>query len=128
MKKPEPGTQLTEVELELMLILWAAGEGTVHDVLAALPASRTMAYTSASTIIRILEKKGFVANRKEGKTHVYYPLLNRDEYEAATLGHVIGKLFNNTPAALVARLVDSQQLSKAEIAEIRALLDRRTER
>ena len=116
---------LTDTELELMLILWKLGEASVHDVIAALPPTRNMAYTTASTIIRILEKKGFVANRKVGKAHLYSPTLTKQEYESRTLGHVVGRLFGNTPAALVARLIDDRKLTAEEIAELKQLLDRR---
>lgn len=116
---------LTDTELELMLILWKLQEASVHDVIAALPPTRTMAYTTASTIIRILEKKGFVANRKLGKAHLYSPTLGKQEYESRTLGHVVGRLFENTPAALVARLIDDHKLSEQEIAELKQLLDKR---
>lgn len=118
-------TLLTDTELELMLILWKLGEASVHEVIAALPPTRNMAYTTASTIIRILEKKGFVANRKQGKAHLYSPTLNKQEYESRTLGHVVGRLFENTPAALVARLIDDAKLSPEEIAELKQLLDKR---
>ena len=118
-------TLLTDTELELMLILWKLEEASVHDVIAALPPARPMAYTTASTIIRILEKKGFVANRKLGKAHLYSPTLSKGEYESRTLGHVVGRLFENTPAALVARLIDDSKLSAEEIAELKRLLDKR---
>ena len=120
-----PRTLLTDTELELMLILWKLDEASVHDVIAALPPTRNMAYTTASTIIRILEKKGFVASRKEGKAHLYSPTLRKQEYESRTLGHVVGRLFENTPAALVARLIDDSKLSPEEIAELKRLLDKR---
>ncbi len=116
---------LTETELELMLILWKLQEATVHDVIAALPESRVMAYTTASTIVRILEKKGFVASRKEGKAHYYSAKLSKKDYESRTLGHVVGRLFENTPAALVARLIDDHKLSAEEVAELKRLLDKR---
>ena len=76
---------LTEVELEFMSELWALKEGTVRDVLARLPEDRNLAYTSAATIIRILEQKGFVTSRKEGKSHVYAPTLAKDTYQSRTL-------------------------------------------
>lgn len=116
-------TLLTDTELELMLILWKLQEASVHDVIAALPATRSMAYTTASTIIRILEKKGFVANRKQGKAHLYSPTITKKDYEGRTLGHVVGRLFENTPVALVARLIDDHKLSAKEIAELKRLLD-----
>jgi predicted transcriptional regulator len=118
---------LTDTELELMLILWKLGEASVHDVIAALPPTRNMAYTTASTMIRILEKKGFVANRKVGKAHLYSPTLGKQEYESRTLGHVVGRLFENTPAALVARLIGDSKLSEQEIAELKQLLDKHTD-
>lgn len=114
---------LTDAELELMLILWKLGEGSVHDVLAALPKKRVMAYTTASTIIRILEKKGFVASRKEVKSHIYSPRISKQIYEKRTLGHVMDKLFENTPAVLVARLIDDHKLSAKEITELKQLLE-----
>lgn len=116
---------LTDAELELMLILWNLREGTVHDVLAALPGTRAMAYTTASTVIRILEKKGFVHSRKEGKAHIYSPTITKQVYESRTLGHVVGRLFENTPSALVARLINDNNLSKDDIKALRKLLDTR---
>lgn len=121
----ETKLQLTEAELELMLVLWKLGEGTVHDVLNIVSEQKTIAYTTASTIIRILEKKGFVTSRKSGKTHIYTPLLTKKDYEARTLGHVMGKLFDNTPVALVARLIDDHKLTPAEIAELKKLLNKK---
>ena len=66
---------LTEVELEFMSKLWTLGEATVRDVLDKLPNERGLAYTSAATILRILEQKEFVTSRIEGKSHVYQPAL-----------------------------------------------------
>ena len=116
---------LTDAELELMLILWKLQEASVHDVLAALPEQKVMAYTTVSTIIRILEKKGFVASRKVGKGHLYSPQVSKQDYESRTLGHVMGKLFENTPVALVARLINDHKLSADEIAELKQMLDKR---
>lgn len=118
-------TLLTDTELELMLILWKLDEATVHDVIAALPANRNMAYTTASTIIRILEKKGFVTNRKQGKAHLYSPTISKKDYESRTLEQVVGRLFENTPAALVARLIDDHDLSAKDIAALKRLLKER---
>jgi predicted transcriptional regulator len=122
----EPANKLlTDTELELMLILWERREATIHDVLQALPPSRAMAYTSASTIIRIMEKKGFVSSRKQGKAHFYSPTLSKTDYEARTLGHVMGRLFNNAPASLVARLIDHHKFSAEEIKELKRLLTKK---
>ena len=116
---------LTEVELEFMNQLWALGEGTVRDVLAQMPEDRNLAYTSAATILRILEQKEFVTSRKEGKSHVYVPALAKDTYQSRSLRHLSAKLFDDTPASLVARLVDDEELSEEALGQIRALVDRR---
>ena len=118
---------LTEVELEFMTQLWELGEGSVRDVLAKLAPERNLAYTSGATILRILEQKQFVESTKNGKTFIYRALLTKDTYQTRSLKNLSEKLFDNTPASLVARLVDDYDLSKDALGEIRALLDRRLE-
>lgn len=125
MRQKKKAEFLTEVELEFMTRLWELGEGTVRDVLARLAPDRNLAYTSAATIMRILEQKGFVTSTKQGKTFVYRALLSKDAYQTRSLKDLSEKLFDNTPASLVARLVDDANLSKDALNEIRELLDRR---
>jgi predicted transcriptional regulator len=116
---------LTEVELEFMNELWAIGEGTVRDVLERLPDDRNLAYTSGATILRILEQKEFVTSRKAGKSHVYSPTLAKDTYQTRSLKDLSRKLFDGTPASLVARLVNDDELTEEALGQIRALVDRR---
>ncbi|QDG76598.1 BlaI/MecI/CopY family transcriptional regulator [Labrenzia sp. PHM005] len=125
MRKRKSHELLTEVELEFMTELWKIGEGSVRDILACLPAERKLAYTSCATIMRILDDKGFVDSRKEGKTLIYAPRLSKDTYQSRSLRNLSDKLFDGTPASLVARLVDDYDLSENDLEEIRALLDRR---
>ena len=89
-----------------MTPLWDLGEGTVRDVLGELPAGRDLAYTSAATILRILEQKGFVTSRKEGKRHVYIPALTKDTYQSRSLKDLSVKLFDDAPVTLVAQLLN----------------------
>jgi predicted transcriptional regulator len=123
--KKKKSELLTEVELEFMNELWGLGEGTVRDVLERLPEDRNLAYTSGATILRILEQKGFVTSRKEGKSHVYIPALAKDAYQIRSLNDLSAKLFDSTPASLVARLVDDDALTEDALGQIRALVDRR---
>ncbi len=118
---------LTEVELEFMTLLWSIGEGSVRDVMANMVPGRNLAYTSAATILRILEQKQFVESTKKGKTFIYRALLSKDTYQSRSLKNLSEKLFDNTPASLVARLVDDYDLSRDALGEIRDLLDRRLE-
>ena len=116
---------LTEVELEFMNELWAIGEGTVREVLAQLPEGRDLAYTSGATILRILEQKGFAESRKDGKSHVFRPAIEKQDYQARTLKDLSVKLFDDTPASLVAALVNDEDLTEEALGQIRALVDRR---
>ncbi|MFP2928427.1 BlaI/MecI/CopY family transcriptional regulator [Pyxidicoccus sp. 3LG] len=122
--KPEPEAPrpLTPVELELMQIVWKLGEVSVADVLAALPPERALAYTSVSTVLRILEQKGVVQSRKQGRGHLYSAVLPRDTYEAQSLRHLVDTVFAGTPSALVARLVEAVPLPPEEVERIRKLL------
>ena len=117
---------LTEVELELMNILWRLDGGTVNDVLAALPPERPLAYTSVSTILRILEQKGVLGSEKVGRGHRYLPLVPKQDYEAFALEQVMGKVFDGQPVALVRRLVDGGQLSREDLAALQELLEERS--
>lgn len=108
-----------------MTQLWGLGQGTVRDILACLAPDRDLAYTSGATIMRILEQKNFVTSAKNGKTLVYRALLAKDAYQSRSLRNMSEKLFDRSPAMLVARLVDDADLSQDDLSEMRLLLDRR---
>src|SRR5262245_44483026 len=106
-----------------MHIVWKQGEVSVADVLEALPPERKLAYTSVSTVLRILEQKGVLGSRKVGRGHLYSALLPREAYEAHSVRHLVETVFEGTPSALVERLVEAVPLSPEEAAQIRKLLD-----
>ncbi len=114
---------LTDAELQLMNILWEAGEGTVRAVLDGLPADRPLAYTTVSTTLRILEGKGYVTSRKEGRSHVYVPAVEKPGYEKRSLRHLLGGLFRGDRLALVRQLIDSEPVEEAELKALQQLLD-----
>ena len=122
-KSPSPDKVLTDVELELMTILWRLGEGSVSDVIEHLAEGRELAYTSVSTMLRILEQKGVVKTRKEGRGHFYIPVLQRDQFERKAIRHVVDRVFEGTPSALVRQLLSSHDLSVDELAEIKKLIE-----
>jgi predicted transcriptional regulator len=115
---------LTDVELELMTPLWKLGEGSVADVIENLPAERSLAYTSVSTILRILEQKKILKTRKEGRGHIYIPLLKKTDYEAKAVRHVVEKVFDGTPAALVKQLLSHSNLDQKDLDQIKELLEK----
>lgn len=122
MKKNQSERLLTETELELMNIIWKLGEGSVADVMTELPKARELAYTSVSTILRILEQKDVLETRKEGRNHIYIPLITKEEYESRTLNHIVDKVFDGTPMALARQLLQSKGLSKDELSELKKLI------
>ncbi|GJG89177.1 hypothetical protein tb265_43580 [Gemmatimonadetes bacterium T265] len=117
-----PKLHLTRRELDIMSALWDAGEATAHEVRARVDPA--LAYTSISTMLRTLELKGYVAHRRgDGKTHVYYPVLAAEQAGESALGRLLDKVYRGSPIRLLAHLVEQKQLSDAERARMRALLD-----
>jgi len=113
---------LTATELEMMNVLWQIAPASVHQVIEALHPQRQLAYTSVSTIVRILEQKGYVRSRKEGRGHLYEPTMPKEAYQVASLQHLVNNVFDGTPTLLVQRLVDSEQLDPEALDEIRRAL------
>jgi predicted transcriptional regulator len=124
-KAGETARRLTQVELELMTVLWRLGSGTVGDVIEELPEERRLAYTSVSTILRILEKKRVVDSIKKGRGHLYVPRVGRAEYEAWSVQDLVARLFDGAPAALVRTLLESETLTPGDRRSIRELLDKK---
>lgn len=116
---------LTDVELELMTVLWRLEEGFVRDILENLGPDRKLAYTSAATVMRILESKRFVSSEKRGRAHLYRPSLSKTAYQSRSLRDLSEKLFDDTPSALVARFVEDCDLSDDTLKELSDLIARR---
>src|SRR5579863_2655237 len=76
---PRKSITLTEAELRLMKLLWERGESAVNDLVAAMPEGETLAYNSVLTTIRILEQKGYVEHRQEGRAFIYRPIIAEHE-------------------------------------------------
>lgn len=114
---------LGERELDVMAILWAHGSGTVSEVKRRLGAK--LAYTTVLTILRNLEAKRYVRHEAEGRAHRYFPRVAQGAARRSALTRLIDTLFHGSPGALVAHLVDEQELSAAELQKLAAQLDTR---
>ena len=110
-----------------MQIVWHLEEASVNDVIKHLPEQRQLAYTSVSTILRILEKKGVLLSRKQGKSHIYKPELSKAEYERRSLGHLVTNVFSGAPSSLVRTLLNSENLSPSDLTEIKKMIEERLE-
>jgi len=116
---------LTTVELEFMMVLWRVGKGTVREVLEILNEREKRAYTSVATMLKILDDKGYLKSVKQDRTFVYSPTIGKEEYELRTLKNISNTLFDGAPTALVARLVDDENISDETMKEIREIIDTR---
>ncbi len=126
MPRPKGKSELlTTVELEFMMVLWSIGSGTVREVLQRLGGEDKRAYTSVATVLKVLHDKGYLAAEKINRAILYRPTLSKTEYEGKTLKSLSATLFNGTPTALVARLVDDEDLSEETIKEIKDIIDTR---
>jgi predicted transcriptional regulator len=124
-KKNKITKLLTEVELEVMKAIWNLKECSVRDVHDILFSERALAYTSVATMMKILEQKGFLSSQKTEKTHIYKPLVDRSEYEEASLNHLSENVFEGNPSSMVLRLLDDSKLGKLELENIRKFLNER---
>jgi len=119
---PKP---LTAAELEMMSVIWRSGPCTVTQILEQLHPTRALAYTSVSTIVRILEQKGYVTSEREGRGHAYSAAISKETYQARSLKHLLNNVFDSTPSLLVRHLLDAEKLTAEEMAEINSLLRKR---
>jgi len=126
MSKTPPLPLLTEVELEMMRVLWERGPSTVQDVLNHL--GRKLAYTSVLTMLRILEQKGYArrsTTKDSGRAHVYAPAVAEAAVQRSHLRNLLHRFFDDRPEQLVTGLLDDERLSRRDIERLKALVERR---
>lgn len=113
---------LTKAEEQVMQILWDEKEGFVKDLLQKFPEPKP-AYNTVSTIIRILEKKGFVDHRSFGKSHQYYPLVSREQYRNERFSGLMKDYFNNSMKQVLSHFSTNGSLSMKEADEIIQIME-----
>ena len=114
--------KLTKAEEQIMQVLWDIKNGFVKDILEQLPDPKP-AYNTVSTIVRILEKKGFVSHKAFGKTHQYYPSVSRDEYKEVYLKTFVENYFSNSYQEMVSFFTQDKNLSVVELQEIMKMIE-----
>jgi predicted transcriptional regulator len=119
---PKQSAILTEAELRIMDVLWRKGSGTVQQVLDWLPS--TLAYNSVLTTIRILEKKGHLRHVKDGRAHIYEPVIGRQEATRSEIQHLVGRFFRNSHEALVLNILQDEELDADQLKRLREMLER----
>ena len=119
---PSKSVTLTEAELRLLDVLWQAGPSTVQQVLDGLPKKSQLAYNSVLTTIRILEKNGYVRHIKDGRAHVYRPLIEREEASRSEIRHLAHRFFKNSHEMLVLNILQDRGVDAEELTRLRELL------
>jgi len=116
-KSKQMTKRLTRAEEEIMLILWSLKEGTIRDVMNELDEPETP-YTTVSTVVRVLEKKGIVGHKAVGTTYLYFPLLEKKEYLKGHLKGIVANYFDGSFSRLAAFFAKENDLKLSELQEL----------
>lgn len=118
----------TDLELEILKVLWRDGPSTVRQVREALAETRDLAYTTVMTIMGIMVKKKYIRRRKSKNAFVYRAIWSEQKTSQGMLRDVVDRLFDGSTAAVMEQLLDSSELDDQELLEIKRLVQRRTKR
>jgi predicted transcriptional regulator len=105
-----------------MNVLWLKGSGTVQQVLDSIAEKPVLAYNSVLTTIRVLERKGYLKHLKDGRAHVYTPVVGQQEATRSEIRHLVSRFFRNSEEQLVLNLLEDQGLEAEEIGRLRQML------
>ncbi|MBK9450646.1 MAG: BlaI/MecI/CopY family transcriptional regulator [Bacteroidetes bacterium] len=114
---------LTGLELQVMNQLWDREKAFVKAVVDEWPHEPKPAYNTISTVVRILEEKGFVSHEAFGRSHQYFPLVKREEYQKNLMKSVLQNVFSGNVTSMVSTLVDNEDISSKELDAIRKMID-----
>lgn len=120
-----PSRHPTELELEILKVLWGRGPASGRKVRDALAPVRDLAYTSVMTTLGIMEEKGYVRRRKTAAGYVYASKLKRDDARHGMLRDIVERAFEGSAASAMLNLLQSSDLNHAELAELRRLIDQK---
>jgi predicted transcriptional regulator len=118
--------EITKAQEELLKALWEIREGAVSDILDSLPDPKP-AYNTVATVIKVLEKKGYVAHRTFGKTNVYFPAVTKRDYAQHVLKDTFKGLFNSSLPQMVSSFVKNKDISLHELEQLKDMLEKEIE-
>ena len=122
MPRPKSPT-LTDGELRLMRVLWAKGQATVGEVVDALKTRPKPAYNSVLTLLRIMEKKGYVSHRKDGRAFTFVPTVDRVDASRSALRTLVDRFFEGSPRLLILNLLEDGQLSPEALQQLKQRIE-----
>ncbi len=124
-RKQKSGEQPSDLELQILHVLWQAGPSTVRDVLEKLPDRKQRAYTSVLSVMQVMQKKGFLKARRtdEGLAYLYEPLVKQRDVMRPVVRGWIERLFGGSPQAAVQQILSEHDINPEEIAQLKKYLD-----
>ena len=114
--------EITKAQEEILKALWEIKEGAVSDVLDNLPEPKP-AYNTVATVIKVLEKKGYLFHKTFGKTNVYHPIITKNEYAQSILKNALKGYFNGSLNQMVSAFVKNKEISLKELEELKNSLE-----
>ncbi|HEY2249780.1 MAG TPA: BlaI/MecI/CopY family transcriptional regulator [Planctomycetaceae bacterium] len=120
--------RLGKVQLQIMQLLWEKQTATAREITDAINATEPVAHSTVQTMLRVLEDKGSVGHRQEGRTFVFFPKVKEHDLKQLATQNLVERLFGGRVSNLVAHLLSVENVSREELAEIRKLVQRQTKR
>ena len=120
---PKQSETLTDAELRVMRVLWQKGSGTVQQVLDSLTERPVLAYNSILTTIRILERKGYLKHSKDGRAHIYSPVVQQQDATRTEIRHLVSRFFRDSHEDLVLNILEDRGVHPEELDRLRKMLD-----
>lgn len=118
--------ELTKAEERIMQVIWRLQKAFVKDIIEELDDEPKPPYNTISSIVRLLEKKGYVNYNAYGKTYEYFPAISKDDYAKTTFSKLFSGYFDNSPTSLLSFMVKEQKLSQKDIDELNALINKKS--
>ncbi len=117
--------ELTKAEERIMQVLWKLQHAFVKDIIDELAEEPKPPYNTISSIVRLLEKKGYVSYKAYGKTYEYFPAITKEAYTKTTFSKLFAGYFDNSPSSLLSFMVKEEKLSEKDIEELKALINKK---
>ncbi|MES2447104.1 MAG: BlaI/MecI/CopY family transcriptional regulator [Bacteroidota bacterium] len=116
--------ELTKAEERIMQVLWKLQKAFVKDIIDELEEDPKPIYNTISSIVRLLEKKGYLSYKAYGKTYEYFPAISKEDYTKTTFSKLFAGYFDNSPSSLLSFMVKEEKLSAKDIEELKALINK----
>ena len=116
------GARPSELELQVLSVLWERGPAPVRAVLEALPDGKDRAYTTVLSVMQVMEKKGLIGHTQQGQTHIYHPLVKQGQVLRPMMRDLVRNVFGGSPARALQALLDGTKLDADELGQIRQLI------